>query len=199
MRRSTAPVGHSLIGALFYHGRHFSTASVLHPGVVLTAAHSVTGKAITGIIFAPGWGTPSSGPEFACLRAYTTAAWQASRDIDDDFALAQLVSGAEAMTGSLSIKTGVAQEQPSVTVTGYPDELAHPITGTSSTKAYGANQMRWAFPGCTDGTSGSPFMIGSTVIGALGGYQQGGDSPNVSDAACFRENMVALMREAGLP
>ena len=103
------------------------------------------------------------------------------------------------MTGSLSIKTGVAQEQPSVTVTGYPDELAHPITGTSSTKAYGANQKRWAFPGCTDGTSGSPFMIGSTVIGALGGYQPGGDSPNVSYAACFRENMVALMREAGLP
>jgi len=199
MQPRTAPVGDSLIGALFYHGRHFSTASVVHPGVVLTAAHSVTAKTISGITFAPGWGTPAAGPEFACLRAHTTAAWQASRDIDDDFALVKLAGGAEAMTGSLRIKIGVGQEQPSVTVTGYPDGLAHPITGTSSTSAFGANQMRWAFPGYTDGTSGSPFMIGSTVIGALGGYQQGGDSPNVSYAACFRENMAALMREAGLP
>jgi hypothetical protein len=51
----------------------------------------------------------------------------------------------------------------------------------------------------TDGTSGSPFLIGiaagagtGTVIGVIGGYQQGGDSANISYSATFGPNVAAL-------
>jgi hypothetical protein len=51
----------------------------------------------------------------------------------------------------------------------------------------------------TDGTSGSPFLVGldpatgdGTVIGVLGGYQQGGDSADVSYAATFGQNVQTL-------
>jgi hypothetical protein len=47
--------------------------------------------------------------------------------------------------------------------------------------------------------SGSPFLIdpggpggGVTVVGVIGGYQQGGDSADVSYAAAFGSNVQAL-------
>ena len=54
-------------------------------------------------------------------------------------------------------------------------------------RALGADQLEFDCDGYTDGTSGSPFLIGvdaatgdGTMIGVIGGYQQGGDLPDVS-------------------
>ena len=58
-------------------------------------------------------------------------------------------------------------------------------------------------PGYTDGTSGGPFLTdvkASTgdgqVIGVIGGYQQGGDTPSVSYSSQFRANIAALYKTA---
>lgn len=67
---------------------------------------------------------------------------------------------------------------------------------------FSPTQMRFGCGGFTEGTSGSPFLIDSGgpagdvtvigVIGVIGGYQQGGDSADVSCAAAFGSNVQAL-------
>jgi len=59
--------------------------------------------------------------------------------------------------------------------------------------------MVWHYPGYTDGTSWQPWLVGNTntVIGIIGGYQQGGNSPDVSYSPCFRANIAALYEAAG--
>lgn len=64
---------------------------------------------------------------------------------------------------------------------------------------FSPTQMGFGCGGFTEGTSGSPFLIDSggpagdvTVIGVIGGYQQGGDSADVSYAAAFGSNVQAL-------
>jgi hypothetical protein len=59
--------------------------------------------------------------------------------------------------------------------------------------------MQFDCDGFTVGTSGSPFLVdpsgpggGVTVVGVVGGYQQGGDSPNISYSATFGSNVQAL-------
>jgi hypothetical protein len=55
----------------------------------------------------------------------------------------------------------------------------------------------------TDGTSGSPFLADvsaasglGTVIGVIGGYEQGGDTPEVSYAPKFGAAVAALFQSA---
>src|SRR5205807_385298 len=65
------------------------------------------------------------------------------------------------------------------------------------------NQLEFDCDGYTDGTSGGPFLARvsqktgqGTVIGVIGGYQQGGDTPDVSYSAAFGTNVAALYRTA---
>ena len=58
-------------------------------------------------------------------------------------------------------------------------------------------------PGYTDGTSGGPFLMDvkaatgdGQVIGDIGGYQQGGDTPSVSYSSRFRASIAALFKTA---
>ena len=53
-------------------------------------------------------------------------------------------------------------------------------------------QMEFDCGGYTDGTSGGPFLANvhpatglGAVIGVIGGYEQGGDTPSVSYSARF--------------
>ena len=55
-----------------------------------------------------------------------------------------------------------------------------------------AQQMVFDCDAYTDGTSGGPFLVhvnpktgDGWVIGVIGGYQQGGDSPNISYSPRF--------------
>jgi hypothetical protein len=57
--------------------------------------------------------------------------------------------------------------------------------------------------GSTTGTSGGPFLVrvssrtgDGTVIGVIGGWQDGGDSPNVSYSPRFFSNVRNLYHEA---
>jgi len=66
-----------------------------------------------------------------------------------------------------------------------------------------ASQLRFDCGGFTNGTSGGPFLANVSpatgngqVVGVVGGYQQGGDTPAISYSPTFGQNVAALYRTA---
>jgi hypothetical protein len=80
-----------------------------------------------------------------------------------------------------------------VDVIGYPDGKSEPITCTARARSFDhGHQMVFDCDDYTDGTSGGPFLAhvnpetgDGWVIGVIGGYQEGGDTPNVSYSPRF--------------
>jgi V8-like Glu-specific endopeptidase len=205
----------SAVGALFSTSggqlrTHFCTASVVHSpagDLLVTAAHCVAGYSTTspsGLAFVPGYdnGYAPYGI-WPVTRVFVDSAWESTADPNDDFAFLTVTQPGsstpiEDITGAERLGIG----QPStdmVQVTGYPDGLDLPVTCQNRASAFSSTQMQFDCGGYTDGTSGSPFLIHgdaatgeSTVIGVIGGYQKGGGSPDVSYAATFGENVLAL-------
>ena len=211
----TAFGGTAAVGALFsvsdgQLGDHFCSASVVHSAdgdLAVTAAHCVTG--VDGqMAFVPGYvnGKEPHGT-WAVTAVYTDQAWQSSQDPDDDVAFLRLSGGAggksiESVTGAE--KMGIGWKVPAlVRVTGYPDDAGQPITCVNWAKPFSPTQLEFDCDGYADGTSGGPFHDGTTtatgrgtVIGVIGGYEQGGDTPDVSYAAVFGPAVAALYRAA---
>jgi hypothetical protein len=60
--------------------------------------------------------------------------------------------------------------------------------------------------GYTNGTSGGPFLASASaatgtgqVLGAIGGYEEGGDKADVSYSSRFRAGIAALYKTATSP
>ncbi|HUN37597.1 MAG TPA: trypsin-like serine protease [Trebonia sp.] len=220
---STAFSGVAAVGALFpagteagtttslnVSGAHFCTASVIASpagDLAVTAAHCVSGKA-TAYVFVPGYhdGQAPYGT-WQVTRVFTDAAWTAAEDPGDDVAFLQLAAGpggvpVQAITGAEQLRTGAPQRD-HVTVIGYPDGAAQPVSCVNWTKAYGSTQLEFDCGGYPDGTSGGPFLANvspatgrGTVIGVIGGYEQGGDTPQVSYSIVFGPNVASLYQTA---
>jgi V8-like Glu-specific endopeptidase len=207
--------GVASVGALFSEtsgklNSHFCTASVVDSprgDLAITAAHCVTG--VSGqIAFVPGYanGTDPYGV-WQVTKVYTDAAWQSAQDPNDDVAFLQLSGepgGApiEAVTGAEHVGTSAATAA-LVRVIGYPDAADQPVSCVNWTKAFSATQLEFDCGGYTDGTSGGPFLAGvsassglGTVIGVIGGYEQGGDTPQVSYSAAFGAAVAVLYQAA---
>lgn len=203
------------VGALFTAGTgelgtHFCTASVVHSAggdLAVTAAHCVTGKP-GQIVFVPGY---ANGKEpygvWQVTAVYTDQAWQSSQDPDDDVAFLRLsdASGGvpiEDITGAERLGAGW-QAPALVQVTGYPDGAGQPVSCANWAKSFSPTQLEFDCGGYTDGTSGSPLLADvptasgqGTVIGVIGGYEQGGDTPEVSYASAFGAAVAALYQSA---
>ena len=219
-RTGSAFSGTPAVGALFIKshgrlGRHFCTASVVHSpqgDLLITAAHCVDGlhppQAGT-VMFAPGYhsGRFPHGV-WRVASFYVDRLWSASKDPDDDIAF--LVAGPpgthiERHTGAETLLAD--QKLPVlVQVIGYPDTSSRPITCTAPARSYDPGtltQLRFRCGGYTDGTSGGPFLAAVSaqsgdgrVIGVIGGYQRGGDTPAVSYSSKFLANALALYEVA---
>jgi Trypsin-like peptidase domain len=211
--------GVAAVGALFLEssgklGQHFCTASVVdspHGDLAVTAAHCVTGVS-SQVVFVPGYanGTEPYGI-WQVTHVYTDQAWQSSQDPNDDVAFLQL-SGTpgdtepiEAVTGAEQLATGAsdAAGQELVQVIGYPDGADQPVTCVNWTKIFSPTQLEFDCGGYTNGTSGGPFLANvstssgeGTVIGVIGGYEQGGDTPQVSYSAAFGTAVAGLYQTA---
>jgi V8-like Glu-specific endopeptidase len=208
--------GPAAVGALFSTtrtgrlGTHFCTASVVrspHQNLVLTAAHCVTGRTGT-VAFVPGYqdGRKPYGI-WTVSKIIIDQAWSATADPDDDFAF--LVVGrpgsrrpVQAVTGAQTLRTGELAKVP-VQVIGYPDDASRPVTCQGVTAVPFPHQLQFDCGAYTDGTSGGPFLTDvnpgtgdGVVIGVIGGYQQGGDLPQISYAAAFGANIASLYRTA---
>jgi V8-like Glu-specific endopeptidase len=208
--------GEPAVGALFTTsagqlGKHFCTASVVDSpagDLVLTAAHCVTGTSGT-IDFVPGYddGATPYGV-WTVTRVYVDQAWRSSARQDDDFAFLRVSDPSSSIpvedeTGAEKLVTGTPAVHQRVRVIGYPDTANQPITCQNSLREPMDDQLEFDCGAYTDGTSGGPFLTqvdASTgqgqVIGVIGGYQQGGNTPAVSYSAVLGSNAAALYKQA---
>lgn len=191
--------------------QHFCSASVVDsPGgdLVITAAHCAAGASGT-LAFVPGYhnGKIPYGV-WTVTRVYLDKAWRSSADPDDDVAFLRVRQSwssvpVEDVTGAEQLGTGTPPARQLVQVIGYPNSSGQPIACQDRVKEPMRNQLEFDCGGYTDGTSGGPFLVQvsqkngqGTVIGVIGGYEQGGYTPDVSYSAVFGANVAALYRTA---
>jgi V8-like Glu-specific endopeptidase len=206
--------GTPAVGALFTTsngrlGSHFCTASVVnspHGDLVITAAHCVSGA--SGMVFVPGYdGGRTPYGIWTVTRVYADQEWTSSADPDDDVAFLQVgqpgsITPIEDVTGAEQLGTGSPTRQ-LVEVIGYPDSADQPIACQNWTREPMPDQLEFDCGGYTDGTSGGPFLADvnsqtgqGTVIGVIGGYEQGGLLPQISYSSMFGANVAALYQAA---
>ncbi len=205
------------VGALFEQdasGDHFCTASVVaSPGrdLLITAAHCINGGKGGGyrqdIVFIPGYrdGQAPSGI-WAPAQLIVAPQWESSSDPDFDVGFVVLEpdhgKNIEQVLGAdqLGIDPGYRNQ---VRVTGYPASADAPITCTGWTSQQSPSQLRFECDGFTGGTSGSPWVTRvdpqtgtGTIVGVLGGYQEGGSTAAISYSPYLGEQVEQLYRQA---
>lgn len=194
------------VGAVFLGGGtadsvHTCSASILDSStgdLILTAAHCVADG--VGTTFIPGF-HDGDDDIWRITTVYLDPRWVASQDPHADFAIARVRHEAEgsavqSFVGGLTLGSAPPAGT-SVTVTGYPmgsggDPLrCHGVTGLSQD----------GYPslpciGLTDGFSGAPWIVGSTVIGVIGGPDGGGCDDDLSFSPRFDESILGLLARA---
>ena len=168
-----------------------------HEDLPITATHCINGGKggyKTDIVFIPDYrnGDAPYGV-WTPQRLLVAPQWANSSDPDFDvgFVVLQPHDGENIQqvlgANRLGIDSGY---QYLVRVTGYPDSADAPITCINWTSRQSATQLRFECGGYTGGTSGSPWVTHfdtrsrtGTIVGVIGGYQQGGDTPSVSYSA----------------
>jgi V8-like Glu-specific endopeptidase len=208
--------GRAAVGALFTSsngmlGSHFCTASVVSSpagNLLITAAHCMQGRSLSpagSIVFAPGYhnGRFPDGV-WPVTTEYVDAAWSMDQNPDDDVAF--LVVGRKGAriqrhTGAETLKIGEPAQM--VQVVGYPDQTNDPITCTARAQNFSPREMVFDCDNFTNGTSGGPFLADvnprtgeGSVIGVIGGYETGGDTPDVSYSPRFFSVILALYKTA---
>lgn len=198
------------IGTLSIHtaqGPRACTASVVNSprhNLLVTAAHCVQSRRIgllDGLVFTPGYRNGSTPYGTWPVQAITVdPRWAADDDPEYDVAFVTVgpVGGrqVEDAVGGNPIGTGQGFGL-SVSVTGYPNESDEPITCAARTSSQSATQERFDCGGYTDGTSGSPWVAADgAVVGVIGGYQEGGDTPGTSYSVAFDQRVADLYRKA---
>jgi V8-like Glu-specific endopeptidase len=205
------------VGALFARqgsADHFCTASVVtSPGrdLLITAAHCINAGRGSGyrqdIVFIPAYrnGQAPFGV-WTVRRLLVPPGWSNSADPDLDVGFVVLEphdgQNIEDILGANRLDFD-PPDQELVRVTGYPASGDAPITCLNYTSRLSATQLRFVCGGFTGGTSGSPWVMHfdrltrtGTIVGVIGGYQQGGDTDSVSYSAYLGQAIQRLYRQA---
>ncbi len=157
----------------------------------------------------PGYDSGVSPYEvWTVTRVYVDRAWNTSSSPADDFAFLQVSQPGssvpiEDVTGAEQLATGTPVARELIEVIGYPNATDQAVTCRNWLKEPMTDQLEFDCGGYTDGTSGGPFLTKvdpatgqGTVIGVIGGYEQGGFTPQVSYSAVLGSNAAALYRTA---
>ncbi len=207
--------GSPAVGALFTTSRsgaptgHFCSASVVDSpagDLVITAAHCMTGRG--QVVFVPGYadGRAPYGA-WTVTRVIVAPQWTSSADPDDDVAflvVSQPQTGVaiQWVTGGERLGIGQPPARP-VLVTGYPTDRDTPVSCRNYARLFSLTQLVFRCGGFTTGTSGAPWLADvdpgtglGTLIGVIGGYQQGGLTDAVSYAAQLGATATALYQAA---
>jgi hypothetical protein len=193
------------VGAIFLDGGtlHVCTGSVVHSAggnLVMTAAHCLAGA--SRIAFAPGFaGDPARTDLWTAQAVYLDPRWIAGKDPHADYAIARVSSeygGSVESRIGLALTLGTAPPVGSrVTVMGYPSGVGgSPIGCQASTGVTDSGFPSLACEGLVGGTSGAPWVSGTTVTGLIGGLERGGCTENVSYSAPFDEHTAQLLARA---
>ncbi len=205
------------VGALFARnasGTHFCTASVVaSPGrnLLITAAHCIDGGKGGGynqdIVFIPGYenGAAPYGV-WTPSKLLVDPHWADSSDPDYDvgFVVLKPYDGRniQDVLGANQIEFNAPYTN-LVRVTGYPSSDDAPVTCLNRTSEQSATQQKFVCGGFYGGTSGSPWIIRfdprvrtGTIVGVIGGYQEGGDTPSISYSTYFDNDIRTLYEQA---
>lgn len=197
----------STVGALFSGsvaaGNHFCTASVVHSAtgnLLLTAAHCLSST--DGVVFAPGYrnGTAPYGT-WQVTAIHTTTGWSQNGDVDEDFAILETAPSNGRKIEDVVGANRLGTDEPfgaTVRLYGYPADSESPSLCTNATDKQSTYQRVIDCPSYPSGTSGGPWINTATgdVVGAIGGYQQGGDTDDVSYSAYFDHTIATLYAQA---
>jgi V8-like Glu-specific endopeptidase len=207
--------GVATVGALFQtdgSGKlqsHFCTATVVDSpakNTIITAAHCIGGASRSGdlgIAFAPGYhdGKFPYGV-WTATRFSADSDWSSSSDPDHDVGFLQVSPSdgsarkIQDVTGAVELSVGHPISG-TVRVIGYPDSTERPISCQNGVSSHSAREMEFDCPGYENGTSGGPFVAtDGSVIGVIGGYQEGGLQPDVSYSATFTSDVHSLYTTA---
>lgn len=213
----TASLKADRVGVIFSHsasGNHFCTASVVgspRRDLLITAAHCISGGKNGGlqqdIVFIPGYrdGAAPYGV-WTPGKLIVDPRWASSSDPDYDvgFVVLSPLDGKniEDVLGANRLGFGPSYTS-LVRVTGYPTSVDAPVTCKNMTSRQSATQLRFDCGGFSGGTSGSPWVTGfdpvtrtGTIIGVIGGYQEGGDTDAVSYSSYFGPGIRQLYQRA---
>ncbi|MER5864435.1 trypsin-like serine protease [Kitasatospora sp. NPDC002040] len=206
----------ALVGAVFTHnsdGDHFCTASVVDSAgqnLIVTAAHCVYDPVAgqrSDLVFVPGYRdgeTPSGVWPLASITVDQSWRDSGNQDMDVAFAVVKPQNGQQVQQVLGANRLGVNKGyQLPVKVTGYPSSGEVPITCGNRTTEQSPTQLRIDCPDYTGGTSGSPWVTDfdpdtktGTVVGVIGGYQEGGDTPDTSYSSYFGDQVQSLYDRA---
>ncbi len=172
---------------------------------MLTAAHCLLGD--IDAAFVPGFTADAATTEtFVVDEVFFDPRWIAGRDPRADYAIARVEGtggGSVEHRAGAALSLGTAPPPgSSVTVTGYPAGVGgRPIACEGSTGVTESGFPSLPCKGLVDGTSGAPWVTGSTVVGVVGGLEGGGCTENLSYSAPFDERIAQLLAraEAGGP
>ena len=198
------------VGPIFLDGGtvHVCTGSVVHSSggdLVMTAAHCLTGG--SQISFAPGFAGDAAPTDLWTADAvYLDPRWTAARDPHADYAVMR-VSNQDG--GSVESHVGMALnlgQMPApgsdVTVLGYPSGIGgSPVSCETNTQVSRSGYPSVVCEGLVAGTSGGPWVRGTTITGLTGGLEGGGCAADVSYSAPFDHHVAQLLTraEAGGP
>jgi V8-like Glu-specific endopeptidase len=213
--------GSAAIGALMWQGadgrpakRLCSAAAVHSPGgdLIVTAAHCVRGvNAGSGpmtIAYVPGYhNVVMPYGYWIPTKIIRDAGWTTGHDPDHDVAflvVAQPGSGKplESTTGA-EYFGGLPPARTLGVLVGYPNHAAVPVACRNLIKYRSATQLEFSCAGFPGGTSGGPLLANvarstgiGTIVGVIGGYQNGGSRSFVSYCAVFGQDIAALYAAA---
>ena len=186
---------------------HICSASVVHStghDLVAIAAHCIYGSG-TAYEFVPGYNKGAKPYGIWDVRAvYVDPAWKKGNDPHHDIAFLRIAPqmrnghlvNIEDVTGAFTLGTAPAVGT-QVTVTGYkvgtddsPLVCTAPTTLTSGYPTVACNGFR-------DGTSGGPWVTASsTLVGVIGGLNEGGCTPLINYSAPFDASTLTLLERA---
>lgn len=216
---ATAFRGTPAVGALLRikQGKliHFCTAAIVASpaeDLGITAAHCLQGKRLglrSEVSFAPGYrGDRYPFGRWAVRAAFFDQHWLRHRDANDDIAFFLIGPPGlriQRQTGAETLVTNVAMPR-TVQVIGYPNTGRRPVRCLGTARALTAGPDRavvFRCDGFAGGTSGSPFLMNVSratgdgeLIGAISGYQHGGNLPDISYSCRFLASIAALYRKA---
>ena len=205
------------VGAIFVHeasGNHFCTASVVTSpdrDLLITAAHCINGGRGGGyrsdIVFIPAYrdGKAPFGV-WTPARLVVASGWANSSDpaLDVGFVVLKPYQGRniEDVLGANTLDFNAGYRN-LVRVTGYPKTTEEPVTCKNWTSEQSATQLRFDCKGFTGGTSGSPWVTSldpttgtGRIVGVLGGYEEGGDTPDTSYSSYLGSAIHQLYEQA---
>jgi hypothetical protein len=205
--------GSGAVGALFVRAlgvtlkAPFCTASVVpspRGDLLLTAAHCLGKVPASDITFAPFYhnGTAPFGNWRVTSQVFAPH-WFPGGDPNSDFAFLTVSGNVQALAGAERL--ALSSPPPGrVTVEGY--SLAGGATictrKPATIEVEHQRQLKFSCAGYTNGASGGPFLTGiskksglGTIVGVVGGYQQGGLSSDVSYSSPLTPAVIALYKK----